>query len=76
MRARIVSAVLDLTTNPKGNDILSFTIAGEIECTAASILPGDLLTRRSRGDDHQPHYLTWKGTVLKRSIPFLCVGDN
>jgi hypothetical protein len=76
MRARIVSAVFDLTTDPRDKGRSSFTIVGEIECAAGSILPSDRLATSGGEDDFQLQYLTWKGTVLKRTIPFLCVGDN
>lgn len=76
MRARIVSAVFDLTTDPTDKGHSSFTIVGEIEYAAESIPPSDRLATRRGEDDFQPQYLTWKGSVLIRTIPFLCVGDN
>lgn len=76
MTAKIVSAVFNLTSDQKDKNVLSFTIVGEIECAAESIVPCDRIAGRGREGDCQPHYLTWKGTVLKRTTPFLCVGDN
>ena len=77
MKARIVSVLATTPTNgAEGRGRISFTIVGEIECSEWFGDPHDQLPAKRNNDDYALEYLTWKGTILKRTVPFLCVGDN
>lgn len=76
MKARIVSVVFQLPTALREEEHVSFTMVVEIKRAPAPIQPDHSVDVTPSEDDYTPECVTWNGRILKRTVPFLCVGDN
>jgi len=75
MKVTIKSAAGDFPANPAGIQA-TFTIVCEIEYPFGPSRPEDHCSNIPQEFHSESEYVMWKGTVHKRTVPFLCVGDN
>jgi len=74
MKVTIKSAAGDFPANSAGIQV-TFTIVCEIENPFGPSRPVNH-SNISREVHSDFEYVVWEGTVKKRTVPFLCVGDN